>query len=275
MTFLFVIGTGRCGSTLLARLLAAHPDVGFVATPDDPLTPWEAYELLAEEVSPVLVAPCRDLTARDVQPVLRPRLRRFFEERARAQGKPVFLHKFTGWPRAGFVHEALPGSRFVHLVRDGRAVASSLLQVPWWQGRAGPGGWGFGPLPPAAASAWEASGRSFALLAGLEWKLLLHAFDAAREAIPADRWLDLRYEDLVADPRTELTALLRFAGLDWSEEVAERLEALAVSRSRTDAYRDELRPEDLQLLDASLAPELVRWAYLKGPVSPGLRRRHP
>ena len=96
MTFLFVIGTGRCGSTLLARLLAAHPDVGFVADPDDPLAPSEAYELLAEEVSPLLVAPCRDLTARDVQPVLRARLRRFFEERARPQRTPVFLHKFTG-----------------------------------------------------------------------------------------------------------------------------------------------------------------------------------
>ena len=33
----FVIGTGRCGSTVVAELLARHPDVGFVSNVDDKL----------------------------------------------------------------------------------------------------------------------------------------------------------------------------------------------------------------------------------------------
>ena len=33
----FVLGSGRCGSTLIAELIARHPDVGFVSNVDDKL----------------------------------------------------------------------------------------------------------------------------------------------------------------------------------------------------------------------------------------------
>jgi hypothetical protein len=35
----FVIGTGRCGLTEVAELLARHPDVGFVSNLDDKVEP--------------------------------------------------------------------------------------------------------------------------------------------------------------------------------------------------------------------------------------------
>ena len=37
MTFLFLIGTGRCGSTLVQQALCGHPHIGFVARADDRL----------------------------------------------------------------------------------------------------------------------------------------------------------------------------------------------------------------------------------------------
>ncbi len=38
--YLFLIGTGRCGSTLLARILASHPDVAFISAADERLGEW-------------------------------------------------------------------------------------------------------------------------------------------------------------------------------------------------------------------------------------------
>src|SRR5439155_13935920 len=160
----FIIGTGRCGSTILAEALARHGEVGFISNVDayaamlNPKGRWnnelyrlipsifqqrdrirggrtrqarlhygpsEAWTMMSSQVSPLWTRPIRDLTAEDVTPWLERRFRRFFEERASIQRKRVFLHKYTGWPRAGFVHRILPEAKFIHFVRDGRAVAAS------------------------------------------------------------------------------------------------------------------------------------------------------
>ncbi len=270
--YLFVLGTGRCGSTLLAEILAAHPEIGWISTLPDPLgrvarsirlepRPSEAYALLREQVSPMLVDPFRDLTADDAAPWIERRLRAFFDGRAQEQGRPVFMHKFTGWPRARLLAAVFPEAKFVHVLRDGRSVANSYVQVRFWQGYRGVPGWTFGDLSEDERRGWEAANHSWSYLAGLEWKRLMDAFEASREEIGAERWLDLRYEDLVARPDEETTQVLRFAGLDRWPGLERRLEKLGVTRGRTDAYRDELRPEDVALLERLLAPTLERWGY--------------
>jgi hypothetical protein len=274
--YVFVLGTGRCGSTLLAEILAAHPEIGWISALPDPLgraarslrlepRPSEAYALLRERVSPMLVDPFRDLTADDAMPWLERRLRAFFDRRAQAEGRPVFMHKFTGWPRARLLAAVFPEAKFVHVLRDGRSVANSYVQVRFWQGYRGVPGWTFGDLSDAERRAWEATGYSWPYLAGLEWMRLMAAFEASSAEIGPERWLDLRYEDLVAQPADETAAVLRFAGLDRWPGLERRLEALGVSKGRTDAYRDELRPEDVTALDELLAPTLERWGYSREP----------
>src|SRR5205823_552247 len=145
------------------------------------------------------------------------------------------------------------GTRFVHVVRDGRAVAASWLQTDWWRGHLGPGGWHFGPLPPDYEKEWEASGRSFVLLAGLAWKLLLDAFDEARAAIGDDRWLEVRYEDMLADPRARTAEVLEFLGLPWDADFESSFAAFEFDRSRAGAWRDALGTDAAAELDVSLA----------------------
>jgi len=89
----------------------------------------------------------------------------------------------------------------------------------------------------------------------------MDAFEQSKAEIGADRWLDLRYEDLVAQPAQATRAVLRFTGLDQWPGLERRLAQLRVSEGRTDAYRDELRPDDVALLEDLLAPTLGRWGY--------------
>lgn len=300
--FAFVLGTGRCGSTMLAQLLALHPDVGFISNLDDRLTglnrggrgnarlyrglppglqrrggrrggrgrsapgfsPSEAYRLLGRHVSPMLVDPCRDLTAQDAHPWLVARLRAFFEQRAEAQGRPLFMHKFTGWPRAGLLQAALPESRIVHVLRDGRAVACSLLQQPWWRGYGGPTAWSFGPLSDRDRQQWDSSEWSFAVLAALEWRLLMEAFDAARERAPAGTWMDVRYEDLVVDPRGQVAAVLDHLGLDWTPRFERVFAAITWDADRQAAYARELPPADLDRIQDLLSATLRAHGYPPG-----------
>jgi hypothetical protein len=287
----FIIGTGRCGSTLAHEILARHRDVAFLTNLEDRapalrvprrtakwlynrlpptattkgrmrLAPSEGYRLFDRRVSRSLSTPFRDLTAVDATPWLAAQVRSFFDERA--GGSAMFVHKFTGWPRAGFLHQVDPTARFVHIVRDGRAVANSWLKMPWWHGYEGPERWQFGPLPETYREEWEASGRSFTLLAGLAWKLLIDAFDEARRAIPPDAWLEIRYEDLVADPRATTGRMLSFLGLEWNSSFEAQFARHAVSDGGLHEYRRDLDPASLALLDTSLGLHLQRHGYELG-----------
>jgi hypothetical protein len=294
--FAWILGTGRCGSTLVHEVLARHAAVGFISNLEDrsSLPAWsgrwnnptfrrvppglttkgrlryapsEAYRLLEREVSPQLSTPYRDLTADDATPWLSGRLRATFETRARAQGRALFVHKLTGWPRSGLLEEVFPESRFVHIVRDGRAVANSWLQMDWWRGHRGPGGWNWGPLPPRYQMEWEAAGESFPLLAGIGWKILIDAFDSARAALPAEQWLELRYEDVLADPRRAFGEMLEFLELPMSVAFGRALARYEFRPGRADAFRRDLDPTSLQLLDISLGDHLARHGYGAGAPS--------
>jgi hypothetical protein len=287
--FVWVVGTGRCGSSLVREILAHHPSVGFFSNVQDhlrflPVTgrangalyralpyewtrnrrvrfgPTEGYRLLSARVSRVLVDPFRDVTAADVTPWTAQRFAELFRSEAAAQGRPFFLHKFTGWPRARFIEAVLPGSLFVHVVRDGRAVANSFLQMATWPGYHRPT-WGWGALPAEYEAEWIDSGRSFVVLAGLEWRALMDAFAEARSEIPDDRWLDVRHEDFVRDPVAVTREIVDFVGLPDDPRFDAALRRYPVKASRLDAFRRDLRPHQLVELERVLGPQLARWGY--------------
>lgn len=291
--YVFVIGTGRCGSTLTEEILCRHPDVGFISNLDDrlhlppsatrfngwlyrhlpaavadnrliKLAPSEAYSTLDREVSPILSSPFRDLDARDASPWLVGRLDTSFAERAGAQRADTFLHKFTGWPRAAFLHKVFPTARFIHVVRDGRAVANSWLQMPWWLGFGGPERWQWGPLPADLAAEWHSSDRSFAVLAALLWRMLVDAHDKARATLPDDAWLEIRYEDLTAHPHETFDAMLRFCGLKWCSGFERGVARHRLSSARVDAFRRDLDPGELDLMTRAIAPALEAHGYALG-----------
>lgn len=286
----FVLGTGRCGSTLVHEVLCQHPGVGFLSNLEDmsasfaavarfngPLyrrlppsitqkgrarfAPSEGYRVLEREVSPLLAMADRDLLASDAVPWVSERLRNFFRQRSGAQYAPLFLHKFTGWPRARFLHQVFPDARFVHVVRDGRAVANSWLQMPWWLGFRGPEHWHWGPLPKTYADEWEASGRSFVVLAGIAWKLLLDALDEARAELPAGALLEIKYEDVIADPPRAFEDVRAFLGIPADSAWEQRVARYTFGSSRLDAYRADLGDEATRRLTQSLAGHLLAHGY--------------
>lgn len=290
LPIVFVLGTGRCGSSLLQEVLARHPGAAFLSNVDDRtgtlgrgnraiyaavppawtrkgrvrFAPSEGYRLLDREVSPMVSRPVRDLTADDVTPWLRRRLAHVFTERFDAQGGQVFLHKFTGWPRAGLLQEVFLRARFVHVVRDGRAVANSLLQMPWWHGHRGPGGWRLGPLPPEHQRLWDRHHRSFVVLAGLYWRLLIEAHETARRRLqdPDAVWTTVRYEDLVSDPRRTLMATLERLDMAPDPTFAQRLEAQPFHSGRAAAFRTDLTPRQVAQLEDVTAAALARYGYV-------------
>jgi hypothetical protein len=92
------------------------------------------------------------------------------------------------------ISELLPGSRFIHLTRDPRAVVASLLH-------ASRQGWGRG-WAPADASA-----------AARRWVQFTESAHRAGGKLPEDRFLEMSYESLAADPAAALGHVYAFLDL--------------------------------------------------------------
>ena len=225
------------------------------------IAPSEAWDVLDRQIAPIIATPFRDLVAEDCTPWLKARTRNFFESRMASQGRQIFLQHLTGWPRAGFIRAAFPDARFIHVVRDGRAVTNSWLQMGWWRGYMGPEAWHLGPLPRDYAETWEGSGRSFVVLAGLGWRMLIEAFERARLAVPADQWMQVHYEDVIADPRRHVGAMLDFIGLQWTTDFERQFTKYPFVTGRVQGFRRDLDAGSLAALEKAIEPTLRSLGY--------------
>jgi hypothetical protein len=280
-----IVGTGRCGSTVFHRLLAMHPRLmwlsGFAERyPDKPVwNRWAATAmgnpllrwLLGGKIRPAeayhfwhqyaygFSEPCRDLVRADVTPRVRRQVRAALESMLTAT-RDRLLVKITGWPRIGFLNGIFEDAKFVHILRDGRAVANSLLHVDFWRGWYGPQGWRAGLLSPADQAAWESYDRSFVALAGIEWRIQMRAIEAARRALDPGLFLEVRYEEFCGRPLDTYRRVLEFAELPDSAEFERHVKAASI-RDMSNRWREELTPEQQVLLNDLLREDLQRHGY--------------
>ncbi|MBL8980424.1 MAG: sulfotransferase [Gemmatimonadetes bacterium] len=284
---IFIIGVGRSGSSVFHQLLSRHPQVAWLsrlseahpaaAWPnqlllralDFPLTGWatryfdpsEAYRWWDLRFAG-FSRPCRDLRADDLTVLARNRLQSAFGEVV-SRRRPRLLVKITGWPRIGFLQALYPDALFIHVLRDARPVASSFLNVDWWPGWRGPSNWVWGELAPFHQAEWDRHDRSFVALAGIQWKILMDALETARRPLNAANYLDIRYEELCADPLGTFRSALEFAGLDSSPRF-ERAVRSRPLRSENEKWRRDFTPAQQAVLEDVLRDYLARYHY---PVS--------
>lgn len=93
------------------------------------------------------------------------------------------------------VKRDIPEALFIHIIRDGRDIALSLKTMG-----------GFQPLP------WDRGERSLPATAAY-WRWMVRRGRAAGRAIPED-YIEVRYEDLVGNPRETLARLGTFLDHD-------------------------------------------------------------
>jgi hypothetical protein len=134
-----------------------------------------------------------------------------------SQGKARWGDKRpTYFRNVDVLRELWPDAQFVHLVRDGRDCIASLKGMRWWRHGV-----------HAAVATW------------------VHSVDCARRAqrrLPPDAFLQVRYEDLVADPRAQLERLCAFLGEPFEEAMLEpHLLAETLPRRQRDNWHRNTR----------------------------------
>lgn len=281
---LFLVGTGRCGSTVLHEILAHHEQLSYLthsldlpgALPTrnarlmglrehavlrrflnwrvEPSEAWHFWDGLV----PGFSEPCRDLVASDAGPRIQRRVRATLPRTMR-RDRDRLLVKFTGWPRLGWILACFPDARVVHVVRDARAVTNSMLNVDWWQGWHGPHRWSFGPLSPEESDLWEQTHQDFAALGCLQWNRLVRAWHTAVEGLDVaqrEQVLEVRYDTLCDDRDATIHRILDFAGLPWSPAFRSHVARYALD-SRDDKWQRDLSAASQEAMQLVL--EATRW----------------
>lgn len=282
---IFVVGVGRSGSTLFHQMFAEHPDVAWMSELCDrfPTHPWFNRVLLHLIDWPLLGdllrrhyepeecyafwnhhclgfrQPFRDLLASDVTKLNRRRVPRVMSQLTTGRRRRL-LYKITGWSRIGFLHELFPDAKFIHVYRDGRAVANSLLAVDFWRGWHSPAQWRWGVLSPEHQAEWERHGKSFVALAGIQWKLLMGATAEASARVPAEQMMRIRYEDFVADPAHKFREVLKFCDLEWSSRFGRAIASYTLETANG-KWREDLTTEQQAILQSVLAESLAKYGY--------------
>ena len=195
----FLVGVRRSGTNWLRRIVDAHPDATVIPSETCLLT--HAILPLTERVQHGIPGSARTATmyverARFLDAV-RDLCDELLSSHLDSLDRPVRLLGERTPDHVRMLHlvrDIYPDASVVHIIRDGRDVARSLVSQPW------------GPTTHADAAR--------------EW---VTGVEAARRVAPElDRYLEVGYERLLADPATEVPAIYRFLGLDDRPEVLER-----------------------------------------------------
>ena len=119
------------------------------------------------------------------------------------------------------VKRDIPNAIFLHIIRDGRDIALSLKKME-----------GFSPLP------WDRSSQTNSLVAtALYWEWMIQQGRARGSKFPAD-YIEIRYEDLITNPRETLGRLGGFIDHDLDYD---RIQSAGLGRlSETNSsFREE------------------------------------
>jgi len=203
--YVFIGGAGRSGTTLFRAMLAAHPR--FHCGPEAKLVP--AMCSLREQW---WTAMGRDLTAAGVdESILDNATRAFLDALMKGLGgdAPRIAEKTPH----NVIHtrtlgRLFPRARFIHVVRDGRAVAASLLQQNW--------------INPSTGQRLEYCQDAGA--AARYWSEVVSVARDQAASVPG-RYLEVRYEDLVQRPRAVMEAVMAWLGEPWDEAVLRHQDA--------------------------------------------------
>lgn len=268
---LFIGGVPRSGTTLLRNMVAAHP---LLAVPDEsyfirnvhkelvrrgrPDDLELAWRLIREErffkqwgigsdpVEAVLAAH---------PPASYPDLiRALFAAHAAARGRPLSADKT---PSSAYCFDwyapRFPGSRFAHIVRDPREVCMSLAVQPWQRG--------------GIAQAAQ------------DWVTIVRRARRNASAL-GDRYVEIRYEELVAEPAAVLRRLCTFAQIPFMDEMLtypssdvllpdrHHVRSRDEPRSALRSWSDELSRDDVDLIELFAGDLMDQLGYRRAGRTP-------
>lgn len=270
---LFIAGADRSGTTFLGDLLGAHPTC--LCTPESQFIVNAPQKVMRRDHLPLetvsLYEICTHIkrswrfkiwnTDFELNSILTQQngtqLPAVVYELVRSYGRRHQRQFFDVWidqtpshiRHTHFLLNLFPNSKLVHLVRDGRAVANSIMPLD------------FGPNTSSAAASW--------------WiRCVAHGLAAESFWGPA-RALRIHYEELLIDPEHTLKKICDFAAIEYQVRMLSgggfaipeytltqhSLVGEPFDSSRAGAWNNNLKPRDIEIFESIAGDFLSNLGY--------------
>ncbi len=263
----FIIGSQRSGTTLLRLILNAHskiaiPEEGtfwmpllrrYKKKPYKNISKKELKNILSYIVKNhqfklwcIDPAPLIENILKSEQSSLRDLMKLFYEYYANVQNKEIWGDKTPSFFRMiPVLHKLFPEARFIHIVRDGRDLYLSWKKL--------------NPL------------MKFVSLSAIEWKYKVNKIRDDLSRIPSEKWIEIKYENLVKNPKNIVKGICDFLEINYEEKMLEfwkqshkyigkhhsELIFKPISSKSVGKYKKELSYKDLRKYEI-LAQDLLK-----------------
>jgi hypothetical protein len=163
-------------------------------------------------------------------------LNELYSAYARKRGKQVWGDKTPSYTtRVDVLNRLFPDSKFIHIFRDGRDVASSIISR-WW-------------------------GANDLLSAISYWAQSVTMCRRMLRMLPDNRWIEIRFEDLVARPEEELSRLCEFMEIEFEKQMVE-----GYSSSAREKLGDKVDEYHSHTLTRPQTSQAYKWKQTMSPV---------
>jgi len=280
---IFIVGSGRSGTTILYNLLSTHPQSCWLSNYSDRFPKFKLMPLLhrtldlpflgkmlkkniissqnfslkPEEGGRIYRKYCgfKDsvkTTEQDWNSKIENKFKEVIERHLALSHKKRFLNKQTANnQRIRLINYMFKDAYYIHMIRDGRAVANSLFNVRWWYDT---DIWWLGKKP----SEWKEEGREDLELCGLHWKHDVEEI-MKNKALFENRYIEIRYEEFVADVWGTMNRIIDFCELSKSKKFLDILPQTLPNMNYK--WKKNLTKNQKEILDKTIKTYLKLLGY--------------
>ena len=274
---IFVVGAGRSGTTLLYHIIAGHPDLAWISNYTDYFRlPFLAFlsrfyfpkviDFFPRPFDKIFPQPFEGLRilrsfmkyfkggqfSESLSEEYSSDAKKIFYQHIKFQGKKRFLNKNTAFPTILCdIDKIFPDARYIHIIRDPRAVVASTLLVHWWSrvivnhdGEV------------VYSSEFEEKGIDPVEVAAKRWANSVSAILKIKKKL-GNRYKEICYEDLVGDTSKVLEDILKHCDLTWNSSYERHISQFNLS-DQNYKYRTQLNRKDLVIIEAICKPLLEK-----------------